>query len=102
MAYGKEASIVVSVFVLISLIGFSTAYVALAKTLIPTALESIAGKVALPYFLQNNDTGQLFCVTFFTFLIFFPLSLPQNLSALRFSSALGVICTIVLTIVVLT
>lgn len=57
VAYGKGAATVVSVFVLISLIGFSTAYVALAKTLIPTALESVAGQGVLPHFVQNNETG---------------------------------------------
>jgi amino acid permease len=90
----------VSIFVLISLLGFSTAYVALAKTLIPTALESILGQEALPYFLQNNETGRFCNMTIFTVCIFFPLSLPQKLSSLRFSSALGVICTIILTVVI--
>ena len=101
MAYGYRASIMVSVFVLISLVGFATAYVALAKTLIPTALESTFGKDKLAFYLQNNQTGQLFWVTIFTFGIFFPLSLPQNLSALRFSSALGVICTLILGYVII-
>ena len=91
----------VSVFILVSLIGFATAYVALAKTLIPTALESTFERGNLPYWLQDNQTGQISCVTIFTFFIFFPLSLPQNLSALRFSSALGVFCTLILGVVII-
>ena len=39
-------------------------------------------------------------MTIFTFCVFLPLSLPQELSALRFSSALGVLCTIILTMVI--
>ena len=80
--------------------GFATAYVALAKTLIPTTLESVFGEWNLPLFLRDNNIGQLNCMTIFTFLIFLPLSLPKELSALRFSSALGVICTIFLTSVI--
>jgi len=100
-AFGKKFSILVSVFVLISLVGFATAYVALAKTLIPTALASAFGHENLPYYLQNNEQGEFVCVTFFVIFIFFPLSLPQNLSTLRFSSALGVICTGILCYVII-
>ena len=39
-------------------------------------------------------------MTLFTFSVFLPLSLPQELSSLRFSSALGVLCTIMLTLVI--
>jgi len=49
IAYGRKFSTLVSVFVLISLLGFATAYVALAKTLIPTALQSSIGKDNLPH-----------------------------------------------------
>ena len=82
------------------MIGFATAYVALAKTLIPTALEEVFGSENLPYLLQDNESGRLFSMTMFTFCIFLPLSLPQELSSLRFSSALGVLCTIMLTLVI--
>jgi amino acid permease len=53
-AYGKRFSQAVSVCVLISLIGFATAYVALAKTLIPTALEATFGEEIFPFWLRNN------------------------------------------------
>lgn len=90
----------VSVTVLISLIGFATAYVALAKTLIPAALEEVFGRENLPDLLQDTESGRLFSMTLFTFCVFLPLSMPQELSSLRFSSALGVLCTVMLTLVI--
>ena len=57
VAYGRKFSILVSIFILISLLGFATAYVALAKTLIPTAIQQAVGKNNLPYFLQDNEVG---------------------------------------------
>ena len=73
-AFGKRAARVVSIVILISLIGFATAYVSLAKTLIPRAIETSFGKASLPIWLQNNDMGRFVAVTFFTFFIFLPLS----------------------------
>mmetsp|Transcript_10276 Transcript_10276/g.15641 ORF Transcript_10276/g.15641 Transcript_10276/m.15641 type:complete len:158 (-) Transcript_10276:881-1354(-) len=100
IAFGKTFSNIVSVCVLISLLGFATSYVALAKTLIPTALESTLGTDVLPVQFQNNKQGQFVDVSIFTFFMFLPMSLPKNLSALRFSSALGVLCTIILMVVI--
>jgi len=100
LAYGRKFSIFVAVCVLISLLGFATAYVALAKTLLPTTLEQVLGRDNLPYYFQDNDLGRFVNATAFTWLIFLPLSIPQELSALRFSSALGVICTLVLSTVI--
>jgi len=50
-SFGKRFKTVVSVCNMVSLLGFATAYVALAKTLIPTALEAAVGEEGLPYFL---------------------------------------------------
>ena len=50
-AFGKGAVKFVSIVILISLIGFATAYVALAKTLIPRALECAFGIETLPIWL---------------------------------------------------
>ena len=100
ISYGKKFSQIVAIFILISLLGFAVAYVALAKTLIPTALESSFGKDNLPEYVRDTKLGRFVDVTVFTFCIFLPMSTPQELSALRFSSALGVVCTVVLVFVV--
>ena len=99
-AFGKRTARLVSIVILISLLGFATAYVSLAKTLIPKALETGFGKASLPVWLQNNELGRLVAVTLFTLFIFLPLSMFQDLSALRFSSMLGVMCTLVLLLVI--
>ena len=50
-SFGSKFKTVVSVCNMCSLLGFATAYVALAKTLIPTALVAMVGEDDLPYFL---------------------------------------------------
>lgn len=40
-------------------------------------------------------------VSIFAFGIFLPLSIPKDLSALRFSSAFGVMCTLYLLVVII-
>jgi len=100
IAFGKRFAKVVAVFFLTSLLGFATAYVALAKTLVPTAMESTFGKENLPNLMRDTHEGRIFMLTIVTFGLFLPLSLPRELSALRFSSALGVLCTLILMIVI--
>ena len=63
-------------------------------------MEAAIGVENLPYLFQDNQNGRMLYMTIFTFCVFLPLSLPQELSALRFSSALGVLCTIILTMVI--
>lgn len=90
----------VAIFFLISLVGFATAYVALSKTLVPSALESLFGKENLPSLLRNTEEGKIFLLTMITYLIFLPLSMKTELSSLRFSSAFGVLCTALLVYVI--
>lgn len=59
VAFGsKRWRMVVSVSMIISLLGFTTAYVSLSKTLIPGIIEvSVSAEryATLPYWLQNNE-----------------------------------------------
>ena len=57
LAYGRRASYAVSIMILVSLLGFATAYVALAKTLIPHTLENLFGRESLPKWLRNDELG---------------------------------------------
>ena len=77
MAYGHRFSYLVSVFILVSLLGFATAYVALAKNLIPSTMENVFGKGNLPNQLKNDEYGRFMSVTIFCFGIFLPLSIPR-------------------------
>ena len=51
VGFGSYASNIVSVVILIALISFAIAYVALAKTLIPSTIENVLGKSNTPLFL---------------------------------------------------
>ena len=75
-AFGPRASYLVSVCILVSLLGFATAYVALAKNLIPSTVQNIIGKENLPEYLANTETGRMVWVSIFAFFIFLPLSIP--------------------------
>jgi amino acid permease len=55
LAFGPKCSYIVSVCILVSLLGFATAYVALAKNLIPSTVQNVFGKENLPVVLQNNE-----------------------------------------------
>lgn len=47
----------VSIFILVSLIGFAVAYMTLIKTMIPRFMEDAIGKENLPYWMQKNELG---------------------------------------------
>jgi len=87
---------IVSYSMIISLLGFTTAYVSLSKTLIPSIIEvsvSEATYAQLPYWLQNNEKSKIIWATIFSFGILLPLACFRKLSMLRFTSFLGVACS---------
>ena len=49
-----------------------------------------------PYIINNNNTGTRFWGIIFTYCILFPMSVPRNASALRFTSLFGVLCSMFL------
>ena len=89
----------VSICIMISLLGFTTAYISLAKTLIPSIIAySLTDEryAAMPYCLQNNETGRLVFATIFTFVVLLPMACFRELSMLRYTSFFGVFCSVIL------
>ena len=85
---------------MICLLGFTTAYISLAKTLVPSIINaSVVDPTALPYWLQMNQYSQVMWASVFAFGILLPMACFRELSMLRFTSFFGVVCTSVLMIV---
>jgi amino acid permease len=55
---------------------------------------------SVPDFLKKTDAGHYFWGLVFAFGILFPMSIPRNASALRFSSLFGVLCSMYLCVAV--
>jgi len=102
-AFGsKKWRSLVSIFTMVSLLGFTTAYISLSKTLIPSiavAQVGVENAASLPYWLQVNATSKIVWATVFSFGILFPMACFRELSMLRFTSMLGVTCSLVLMLV---
>jgi len=98
--YGKPGMTITSICNLMCNIGFLISYIVLFKNLMPYTLNLFGADKALPNWLQDNDTGKRVWATLYCFLLLFPVSLPRNLSALRFSSfmSFGISLFIVFTI----
>ena len=63
---------------MVSLLGFTTAYISLSKTLIPSIVEvsvSAESYETLPIWLQNSELSRKVWATIFTFGILLPLAL---------------------------
>jgi len=54
----------------------------------------------VPDWLKKTDAGHYFWGLIFAFCILFPMSIPRNASALRFSSLFGVLCSMYLCVAV--
>ena len=87
---------------MISLLGFTTAYISLAKTLIPSlAAGHVADPATLPTFLQNTSGARILWASVFAFCLLLPLACAQELSMLRYTSLLGVICSLLILLVMI-
>ena len=87
---------VVTASMIVSLLGFTTAYVSLSKTLIPSIVQVSVSEetyATLPTWLQNNTKSQVIWATIFAFGILLPLACFRKLSMLRFTSFFGVVCS---------
>lgn len=81
---------------IISLLGFTTAYISLSKTLIPSIVQVTVAEeklATLPYWLQNNEKSRMVWATIFSFGVLLPLACFRKLSMLRFTSFFGVVCS---------
>lgn len=89
---------------MVSLLGFTTAYISLSKTLIPSIVEvtvSTEMYETLPSWLQNTEISRKVWATIFSFGVLLPLAMFRKLSMLRFMSFFGVVCSGTLMLVLL-
>lgn len=89
---------------IVSLLGFTTAYVSLSKTLIPSiVMVSVSEETyaTLPEWLQSTEKSKVVWATIFSFGILMPLACFRKLSMLRFTSFFGVACSATLMFVLM-
>ena len=105
MALGsKRYRMLISSAMIIALLGFTTAYISLSKTMIPRIIQvtvSEANYLQLPYWLQDNERSKIIWATIFSFGILLPMACFRKLSMLRFTSVFGVVCTTTIMLVLL-
>jgi len=99
--YGKKWSKVTSALNLICLVGFVFTYIGYVKTAIPAIVRHYTlnpdGKT---YNVADIWLSETFWCLIFSFVVMFPMSIPRNASALRYSSLFGVLCSMYLCIAV--
>lgn len=79
--------------------GFLISYIVLFKSFMPYAIQTIKGS-RLPSWCDDTLVGQIFwCILFSVFFVF-PLSIPRELSALRFTSAFSVMVSFYIVLVI--
>jgi amino acid permease len=100
--YGPRVAMLTSFFNLACLIGFTFSYIVYVKKAVPGIIESYIDleNTDIPHWMLNNNDGNLFWGLIFAFAVLFPLSLPRNASALRYTSLVGVLCSMYLSLTV--
>ena len=90
--FGQRISRFTSVLNLICLIGFTMSYITYVKKAIPSIVTRYSTNETMLRTFGENDAGNIVSAAMFAFGIMFPMSIPRNVSALRFSSIFGVFC----------
>mmetsp|Transcript_105271 Transcript_105271/g.145620 ORF Transcript_105271/g.145620 Transcript_105271/m.145620 type:complete len:351 (-) Transcript_105271:123-1175(-) len=98
--YGDRCRTITSILNLLCLMGFIMSFIVYIKSMMPLILLKFYTEEELPSYLGNNFTGKAFWGTIYSFIVLFPLSLPRQISALRYCSLLGVLCSIYLCLAV--
>ena len=101
--YGKRAARFTSILNLVCLISFTFSYITYVKVAIPKILVLFISKEKLGWLYPKKEgisTSGVFFGCVFSFCIMFPMSLPRNASALRFTSLFGVLCSMYLALAV--
>ena len=83
------------------LMGFITTYIVYVKSMVPEMILLFRTEDEMPSFMMTKGWGQVFWGTLFAFGLLFPMSIPRQISALRYSSFFGVLCSIYLSLAVL-
>lgn len=100
VAFGEHVSKLTSYLMLMCLLGYSTSYIIIVKTLTPYIIYKFT-EGQLPAFLGNESFTQLMIATVYTIFFMLPLSLPRKMGALRFTSLFGFICCLFLVCVII-
>lgn len=97
--YNKRVERITCILNIICLMGFTMSYIVFIKSMVPEILMDYISD--LPYWLSKNYEGEAIWCTIFSFAVLFPLSIPRSISALRYSSLFGVLCSIYLVLAVI-
>ena len=81
--------------------GFITTYIVYVKSMVPEIILLFKTEDEMPSWIMSKGWGQVFWGTLFAFVVLFPMSIPREISALRFSSFFGVLCSVYLSLAVL-
>ena len=94
--YGARCRSITSVLNLLCLMGFIMSYIVYIKSMVPEILLIFWSEDELPRWIGPTTEGQIFWGTTFSFGLLFPMSIPREISKLRFTSLFGVLCSVYL------
>ena len=89
--YGPRVARITSALNLICLIGFEISYIVFVSNAVPEVF-------GINY--ENKFILKIVCSIVYSFCILFPMSIPRNVSALRYFSLTGVLCSMYLSLAV--
>jgi len=89
--YGPRAARITSILNLICLIGFEISYIVFVSKAVPEIFN-------INY--DNKFILKIICSIIYSFCILLPMSIPRNVSALRYFSLAGVLCSMYLSLAV--
>ena len=100
--YGKKGMKITTACNLLCNIGFLISYIILFKQMMPFTIKTFYHPEAdIPYLIGDNIRGHFLWVTFFSFLLLLPLSLPRQLNKLRFISLFSFLISLFITFTIL-
>lgn len=108
--YGPRMAKLVSVFNIICLVGFTFSYIVFVKNELCEIVSEYSDHDSWVYTYLSTGTdaegnkigyGDYVWGCLYTFVILFPMSLPREINALRFSSFFGVLCSMYLALAVM-
>ena len=98
--YGPRMALLTAALKLICLVGVTFSYIVFVKSAIPEIIELYFQDRELPEIMRSTDEGKMFWGVVYSFFILFPMSIPRKASVLRFSSLMGVLCSVYLSLAV--
>lgn len=99
MSFGPKAQKFTCLCMISCNIGFTVSYIVLFKSFMPYAIATTSGQ-ALPHWCDDSRLGQAFWGVIFCTVVVFPLSIPRQLTALRYTSAFSVLVSFYIVLVI--